>query len=507
MINRIDQFLNKITMYRLLIYYLGGLLAVALILSTFGNLGFNPLALVASTTILITACWGINSIFACIFKVTTNHESSIITALILALIITPSLDLYGILFPLVASGLAMASKYLVTIRGVHIFNPAAIAVVLTAFGPEQNATWWVGSAVMVPFVIVGGLLLIRKIRRAQMVTSLLIAAFAATAFFAALDHNNILIEIGRAAFASQIFFLGFVMLTEPVTSPSTKIKQTWYGILVGLLMPPQIHIFNLYSSPELALVIGNLFSRIIDPRFRIFPVLRQKLNTATNTIDFIFTANKKLAYQPGQYMEWTLPHNHIDNRGNRRYFTIASSPTEPTLRLGIKFYTPSSSYKKTLMRITKSSRITAAHVVGDFVMPRRKDQKLVFIAGGIGITPFRSMIKYLIDNNEQRDIKLIYAADSKKGMAYTDLLAEAERQLGITTTYVLANPGPNQNLAPNERPGHIDTAIIQSLAPDYMSRTFYISGSHQMVIAIKRILIDLGIPRRHIKTDYFPGYI
>lgn len=132
MLKSIDDFLNETTMYRLLIYYLGGLLGIAFVVSLFGNLGFSPVALLVSSAILLAACWGINRVFAYVFNVPMNHESSIITALILALLITPKLGQYDLLFLLAASGLAMASKYVLTIRDVHIFNPAAIAVVLTA---------------------------------------------------------------------------------------------------------------------------------------------------------------------------------------------------------------------------------------------------------------------------------------------------------------------------------------------------------------------------------------
>lgn len=506
MLKSIDDFLNETTMYRLLIYYLGGLLGIAFVVSLFGNLGFSPVALLVSSAILLAACWGINRVFAYVFNVPMNHESSIITALILALLITPKLGQYDLLFLLAASGLAMASKYVLTIRDVHIFNPAAIAVVLTAIGPHQDASWWVGTATMLPFVLVGGLLVVRKIRREAMVIGFLLSTFIATVVFTILSHGDALTALKQAALTSPVFFLAFVMLTEPLTSPGTKDKQTWFGILVGLLVPPQVHIFSFYTSPEIALVIGNVFAYIVNPRVRVFPVLTQKLRIAANSVDFVFNSDKKLSYRPGQYMEWTLPHTGIDSRGNRRYFTLASSPTEATLRLGIKFYEPSSSYKKAMLDMTDKTQIVAAQVAGDFVLPRSKKQKLVFIAGGIGVTPFRSMVKYLIDKNEQRDVKVLYATNNLQDVAYGDIFEQARQQLNIATTYVLAKPDQSQNPAPNTRVGYVDAAAIQATVPDYRSRIFYISGSHQMVVSVQGALLGLGVPRGHIKTDYFPGY-
>ncbi|OGL23391.1 hypothetical protein A2791_00890 [Candidatus Saccharibacteria bacterium RIFCSPHIGHO2_01_FULL_46_30] len=507
MLKAIDDFLNKTTMYRLLIYYLGGLLAVAVVVGSFGDLGFGSMSLIASTAILLAACWTINRGFAYIFKTPVNHESSIITALILALIVTPRLGLYDVMFLLAASGLAMASKYILTIKNVHIFNPAAIAVVITALGPQQDASWWIGTGVMVPFVVAGGVMVVRKIRREHMVYSFIAVSFVTTAFLTWLNHGNVMTSIVQTALTSPVFFLAFVMLTEPLTSPSTKHKQVWYGVLVGLLVPPQVHLARFYTSPELALVIGNIFSAIISPRVRVLPVLVQKLRIAANSVDFVFRIDKQLAYRPGQYMEWTLPHSHIDNRGNRRYFTLASSPTEQTLRLGVKFYDPSSSYKHALIDMAQTTDIVATQVSGDFVLPRSSKTKLVFIAGGIGVTPFRSMVKYLLDSHEQRDVVMLYAANTTQDIAYKDIFDQAQQELGMATTYVVAELGATQSIQPNFRTGRVDVDAISALVPEYRGRTYYISGSHQMVVAVQAALAQLGVPKRHIKVDYFPGYM
>jgi ferredoxin-NADP reductase len=503
--HEIDNFLNSTTMYRLLIYYLGGLLGVAFVLSLFGNLGFSPVALAVSVAILVTACWAINRVLAFVFRAPVNHESSIITALILALIITPKLGQFDILFLLAAAGLAMASKYVLTIRDVHIFNPAAIAVVITAIGPRQDASWWVGTAAMLPFVLIGGLLVMRKIRREQMVLSFFAAAFVATLLIALHGQQDVATSLKHLALTSPLFFLGFVMLTEPLTSPGTMGKQTLYAVLVALLMLPQTHIGRFYTSPEIALILGNIFAYLIDPRARIFPVLVEKFRTASDSLDFVFNPGRQLAYQPGQYMEWTLPHGGIDDRGNRRYFTLASSPTEQTLRLGVKFYNPSSSYKLAMLDMTSDTPMVASQVAGDFVLPRSKKRKLAFIAGGIGVTPFRSMMKYLLDTNEQRDVRMLYAAKSADDIAYRDVFEQARQQLGTQTTYVLSQSDVTPD--PYEVVGRIDTEMIARAIPDYRERMFYISGSHEMVVSVQDALSKLGVPRRHIKVDYFPGYM
>ena len=102
-----------------------------------------------------------------------------------------------------------------------------------------------------------------------------------------------------------------------------------------------------------------------------------------------FAPNRKLAFAPGQYMEWTLGHNEPDSRGNRRYFTLASAPTEDELRVGVKFYQNSSTFKQAMLDMDQNSEIVAAQLAGDFVLPHDPQQKCVFIAGGIGIESIR----------------------------------------------------------------------------------------------------------------------
>src|SRR6185437_11842214 len=174
MFKAIDRLLDHVTMYRLLVYYLIGLLVVAVGFSAAGKLSYSPDVIAGLAIYAVVVAWVINKLFAWFLDIPANNDSTYITALILSLIITPLTDKYNVLFLTAAIGLAIASKYLLTIKKRHIFNPAAIAVVLTALGPEQSASWWVGNAYMMPFVLVGGILLIRRIRRGTMVTTFLI---------------------------------------------------------------------------------------------------------------------------------------------------------------------------------------------------------------------------------------------------------------------------------------------------------------------------------------------
>ena len=346
MFRAIDKLLNRITMYRLVLYYLIFLLAAAFILTGFGVLQYDVYGLLLSIGFLIAVCWIVNWIFARTFRVPTNVESVYITALILALIITPVQAPKDLWFLGWAGVLAMSSKYILAIGRKHIFNPAALAVALTYFTLNQSASWWVGNATMLPFVLVGGFLVVRKLERSHMVITFLIAAIATSAGILLLIGGDLLGNLQKIFLYSPLFFFSFIILTEPLTTPPTRRTRLWYGILTGFLFSPQVHFGNFFITPELAILIGNIYSYLVSPKTRMVIKLKEKNKIAPDIYDFIFTRGRYFPFSPGQYMEWTLGHEHPDGRGNRRYFTLASAPTEKTLRLGVKINGHSSSFQE-----------------------------------------------------------------------------------------------------------------------------------------------------------------
>ncbi|MFZ2049053.1 MAG: RnfABCDGE type electron transport complex subunit D [Minisyncoccia bacterium] len=506
MMNFIDKKLNVVTMYRLVLYYLMTLLVFAMVFGYLGFLPYTPLALVISVVYITAVCYAINTIFSRVFKAPTNIESMYITALILVFLITPiksfvDTDFY--IIGLWAGILSMATKYILAIRSKHIFNPAAVALVLTSFALGLSASWWIGNPWMVLPVVVGGFLIVRKILRWDLVLSFFLASFIAIIFYH--SSGSYFTDFSRFLFSSSAFFFAFVMLTEPLTTPPTKYLRIVYGLIVGFLFAPATHIGSFYFSPELALVVGNIFSYTVSPKEKLILKLVQIKVVAKDTYDFIFSSNRKFSFRPGQYMEWTFAHNNPDNRGNRRYFTIASSPTEDTIRIGLKFYPEMSSYKNNLLNLKAGDVIVASQRAGDFTLPKNKNKKLAFIAGGIGITPFRSMLKSLVDTNEKRDIVSFYSNKTIEDIAYINIFDEAYEKLGIQTVYTLSDAGVPPTWT-GER-GFITAEMIKKYAPDYMERYFYISGPHMMVTTFEKVLKDMGVKSRHIKTDFFPGFV
>ncbi|HEX8923505.1 MAG TPA: oxidoreductase, partial [Patescibacteria group bacterium] len=461
-------------------------------------------SLILSTIFLLIAALETNDFFAKVYKAPVNAESAIITALILALIVPPINGFHDLIFLGWAAVLAMSSKYIIAIGRKHIFNPAAIAVALTAWGIGKSANWWSGNAWMAPSLIIVCYLIARKIRRGEMLLWFLGTVGGLSLVFGVINGTNLVRLFSEIILHSSLWFFAGVMLTEPLTSPTTKGWQKIFAIVTGIIYTPQVHLGGLFFTPETALMAGNVFAYIVSPKNKLILNLGQKIQTAPDTFDFIFPLSKRIRYQPGQYMEWTLQAEHNDNRGNRRYFTLASSPTEDNLRIGVKFYEPSSNFKKTML-LVENQPIVVSQLAGDFILPKNKNEKLVLIAGGIGVTPFRSMIKYLSDKQEKRDIVLLFSNKEKEEIVYKDVFDEAEKTTGLKTIYTLTDEEKISADWKGER-GRINEKMIEKAIPDYRERTFYISGPQTMVKATKDLLRSMEIGEEKIRTDYFPGF-
>ncbi len=501
----IDDFLNQITMYRLVLYYLISLLIVSLGLAYFHVLPFTPFTLFASTVFLIMVSYIANRLFSLVYEAPTNFESVFITALILALIITPARTTADFAFLGWAAILAMASKYILAIGNKHIFNPVAVSVVLTSFVLNRSASWWVGDLYLAPFVVAGGLLIVRKLQKEDMIFYFLVTAIAIVSFFGLSRSTNLLTVFNQLFLHSSLFFFAAVMLTEPLTTPPTRFLQAAYAVFTGLLYAPNIHFGSLYSTPELALLAGNFFSYIVSPKEKLMLRLSQRIPIAEDTYDFVFSLDKKLPFTPGQYMEWTMDQDRIDSRGNRRYFTLASSPTEDNVRIGVKFYPQPSSFKSALAGLQPGQKIVAGQRAGDFVLPRDKKEKLVFMAGGIGITPYRSMLKYLIDTNDRRDIILFYSNRSGKDIVYQDVLSQAQQKIGVRIVLTITDK-TQIPLNWQGETGRIDREMIIRYVPDFAQRLFYLSGPNAMVNGYDAVLKELNIDDKRVKKDFFPGF-
>jgi ferredoxin-NADP reductase/Na+-translocating ferredoxin:NAD+ oxidoreductase RnfD subunit len=506
MFTLVDKFINRFSMYKLVLYILGTYTGLAVLFGFTGTVQFSGTSLLASAAILLTSCYVANQLFAKLYGAVTNSESAITTALILFCIFLPPRTALDALILAILGVIAMATKYIVAWRARHIFNPAALAAFIVGLLGLAHAGWWVATSVMLPFVAIGGLIMLRKLRRFHLFFSFLVPAVAGILLLNMGDRD--LTGASIDAFVSfPVMFLGTIMLTEPLTTPPRKHLRIVYGVLVGLLVgfAPRLHAGGIFMAPELALLLGNIFAYTTVLRKRLPLRLVSRREIGPGIFDLRFTSRYPFHFTPGQYMDVTLPAGALDIQGNRRTFSIASAPSESETGFGVRILQPASGFKTRLLAMQPGDHMYGVQVAGDFVLPKDPSRKLVFIAGGIGITPFRSMLQHVASIGQQRDIVLLYQVTAPDQAVYRDVLARAH-EAGLHTIYILAGKPEAVPKGWQGETGFITADMLARKVPDFKERMFYISGPPAMVDNYKALLRRTGIARRRIVTDHFSGY-
>lgn len=497
----LKNLLNNLTMYKLVLYSLIIIVMWSVLLTILGVYSFNLGWMLGTLLLMGVVGWLSNTLIAKLFGITPNSESYLVTVLILFLIFSPASNIFELGWLALVVVVAMLSKYLIVINGKHIFNPAAFGAFIVGLGGMSAASWWVGSpALMIPVMVLGGLV-IWKLKKLAMVGTF----FGVSIITLFITNSGIVgdpVDFVYELFSSwPILFFGLFMFSEPATTPGRFYQQLIYGGIVGILFGLKFGFGPVFSTPELGLLIGNVFSFMVSGRRGLSLRLKSRQEIASKIYEFRFERGDMM-FLPGQYLEWTLPHKQVDIRGNRRYFTMASSPTENELILATKMPDKPSSYKQALLSMKVGDKMQATNLAGDFVMDQNTKQ--VWIAGGIGVTPFRSMAKWLIDNNKNVETVLFYACNSYKELAYLDIFKEAEK-VGIRLLPVLKDLSDAPKGLKIET-GYVTEEMIKKYVPDFLQYKYYMSGPNIMIENFTKMLRGAGIKSSQIKTDFFPGY-
>lgn len=228
-------------------------------------------------------------------------------------------------------------------------------------------------------------------------------------------------------------------------------------------------------------------------------VLHHTTKITDDITTFWFKPERQVYYTAGQYIGLHLPHDKPDERGDSHWFTLSSSPTEaPLISITTKIVADSSSLKRTLSHLRPGAKVTISEPMGDFVLPKDPNIKLLFLAVGIGLTPMRSMVKWLTDTKEKRSIQMIYAVKSEADFAFIDLFLN----YGVDLKILVSEP----SMYWDGLIGKLDGPRVLLMADEALSSLIYLSGPEKLVETINAELLGAGIDRSRLVTDHFPGY-
>ncbi len=217
-----------------------------------------------------------------------------------------------------------------------------------------------------------------------------------------------------------------------------------------------------------------------------------KKNIAEGTIEISFNRPREFDFKAGQYIQVGVDRLlYPDYKGKYRVLSIASSPLDND-KISVAFRDSGSGFKETLKSINSDEIVYINGPYGYMTIPDKTDRTLVFLAGGIGITPYLSMIRYATEKRLDVPIILIYANRSDKTAAYLEELKEHSR---INNFFTLKSIF-----------GKITSDDILKSVKDIKKSSFYIAGPPGMVDYMKNLLFQMNVDCDNIHYEEFAGY-
>lgn len=481
----IDRVTGQVSMYRLTTIALSAVLAIGLLLGSLGVIGVNPYGLLATLAVVVVATLGANEAAARLARVVPHRESSVITALIIACLVPPTVATLDLIGAAVAGIVAALSKYLIVWRGRHILNPAATGVLVAGLLQLTVGIWWIATPAMLPVVALGALLLLDRTRRLDIGVILVVVTVAIIGTRIAGTGPSALDAYGSVLLLFPVVFLAGYMLSEPLTLPPRRWQQWLVAVVTALVFSIPFQFGPLYTSPELALVAANIVGFAVSRRGGFSLRLTGSRSLSDSATEFTFAPSRPVPFEPGQYLELHLPHR-ADRRGTRRVFSIASAPEHDQISLGMRTPTDGSSFKRVLRELDEGATVQATQISGDFLLPRDPATPVVMVAGGIGVTPFASQLASAAARGESRDVHVVYVPSRPGEVLYRDVLESA----GATVTVLDDTP--------------VTADALLTAVPDLASRRAYVSGAPSLVADAATALRRAGA--RRVRTDYFAGY-
>lgn len=219
-------------------------------------------------------------------------------------------------------------------------------------------------------------------------------------------------------------------------------------------------------------------------------------------------------FLPGQYIRMTLNLYNPDNRGSSRPFTISSSPldkdyiviTTKVIKSSVPNGTGQSSFKKRLIELSAGEKVKLFGPLGGFVLNEEEKDERVFLAGGIGITPFYSMITYAYAKKLSIPITLIVSFSTIEDLIFREELEDiASRNSHIKVIYTITHL-EKSNVKWEGDKGRISENLIKKHVPNILNPRYLIVGPPAMVAAMEEVVRKMGVGNEKIFIENFTGY-
>jgi ferredoxin-NADP reductase len=228
----------------------------------------------------------------------------------------------------------------------------------------------------------------------------------------------------------------------------------------------------------------------------------EKREVAKGTLLALFEVDDYPDYRPGSYFWVELPdRGHQDEKGLRRHISLVTSPTERPL-VGLATRLRDSAFKRTLSELDVGDEVVVEEPKGSFLLPEDTSADYVFVAGGIGITVFRSMLRYIADEQRPYRVTLCYSNRDHESAPFLDELEELERRIeGLRVVLTMTDDEPWVG-----ETRHLDADVLHDLLGGLEGKTFFVAGPPAMAQAVADSLTGAGVQEESVLAGKFSGY-
>jgi ferredoxin-NADP reductase len=234
-------------------------------------------------------------------------------------------------------------------------------------------------------------------------------------------------------------------------------------------------------------------------------VLANRKEIAEGTMAFHFELPAGFEFKPGQSLDLTLVNPpETDAEGNTRAFSIASAPFDGDLMVATRMR--DTAFKRVLRKAALGLEVKIEGPSGSFVLHRKAEKAAVLLAGGIGITPFLSIIRQATHERAPQQMYLFYSNRRPEDAAFLDLLSEAAKQNPNFHLIATMTELSKSHCEWKGETGFINKDMLVKHVPSLQGPIYYLAGPPAMVAAMRRMLTEAGVDEDDIRTEEFSGY-
>ncbi|MCK0509646.1 FAD-dependent oxidoreductase [Aromatoleum buckelii] len=230
--------------------------------------------------------------------------------------------------------------------------------------------------------------------------------------------------------------------------------------------------------------------------------LIRKETIADGTMAFHFAKPEGFEFRAGQFADYTLiDPPETDGEGNTRGFSLVQAPYEPDLVAATRMR--DTAFKRVLKNLPIGTEVKLDGPYGDFTLHKTESTPAVFIIGGIGVTPVRSIVAQATHDKTAHRITLLHASRTPADLPFKSDFEQLARENPNFRYVMTVDSGPDG--WPGEH-GRIDAGMVKKHVPDLRGAIYYLSGPQGMVKAVRALLVDLEVNEDNIRTEEFTGY-